>query len=365
MNMESMIKAAQERAQQEELEQMLEAKLPKIKVIGVGGAGGNTVMRLLEMGVEEAELIAVNTDAQDLAKIKAHKKILIGREATQGLGAGSDPALGEEAARENENDLKRAISGADLVFITCGLGGGTGSGAAPVVAELAKKSGALTIAVVTLPFVNEGLLRWENARYGLSKLEKNVDSIIIIPNQKLLEIVPDLPLATAFRVADEILANAIKSITRAVTQKGLINIDFADLRAVMKDGGAALIGVGESDSERRAEEATLRALNNPLLDVDITGAKAALIYVEGGKDMKLDEATKVLDMVSKQLSRDAKIIWGVGMPDESLGNAMRVLVIVTGANIKKFYYPGEEEMEEREKAKLKEELGIEFVEVEE
>jgi len=370
--MKTIIKAAQARAErerrgmeQEEYEKFLKSHIPIIKVVGVGGAGGNTVTRLIEMGVEGAELIAVNTDAQDLAKIKAHRKVLIGREVTKGLGAGSDPSLGEQAAKEDETALKKAVGGADLVFVTCGLGGGTGSGAAPVVAELAKKSGALTIAVVTLPFENEGLLRWENARFGLERLKNNVDAIIVIPNQKLLEIVPDLPLVTAFRVADEILANAVAAITKMVTSQGMVNVDFADLRAVMSSAGAALIGVGESDSEKRAEEAVYKAINNPLLDIDITGAKGALVYIEGGKDLKLDEAYKIIDMISRYLNKDAKFIWGVGLPDEALGNTIRVLVIITGASLKEYYYPAKEEMEEKEKKKMEEELGIEFVEVEE
>jgi len=365
--MKTIIKAAKKRAEREmeEYEKFLGSHIPKIKVIGVGGAGGNTVTRLVEMGIEGAELIAINTDAQDLAKIKAHHKILIGKEVTRGLGAGSDVTLGEQAAKEDETAIKKAIGDSDLVFVTCGLGGGTGSGASPVVAELAKKAGALTIAVVTLPFENEGLLRWENARYGLEKLKNNVDAIIVIPNQKLLEIVPDLPLITAFRVADEILANAVAAITKMVTSQGLVNVDFADLRAVMTNAGAALIGVGESDSERRAEEAVYKAINNPLLDIDISGAKGALVYIEGGKDLKLDEAYKIIDMISKYLSKDAKFIWGVGLPDETFGNTIRVLVIITGANLKEYYYPAKEEMERKEVEKMKEELGIEFVEVEE
>lgn len=364
--MKSMIKAAKERKMDEqEFEEYLASHAPKIKVIGIGGAGGNTVMRLLEMGVEGAELIAVNTDAQDLSKIKSHKKILIGKEVTRGLGAGSDPSMGEEAAKEDETQIRKSMSQADLVFITCGLGGGTGSGAAPIVAELAKKTGSLTIGVVTLPFDNEGMLRWENARYGLERLKSSVDAVIVIPNQKLLDIVPDLPITTAFRVADEVLSNAVKGITRMVTSQGLVNVDFADLRAIMTNAGAALIGVGESDSEKRADEAVQKAVNNPLLDLDIMGSKGALIYIEGGKGLKLEEAYNVVDIVSQNLSKDSKMIWGVGLPDESLGNTLRVIVIVTGANIKDYYYPQKDELDRKEKEKMSKELGIEFIEVEE
>lgn len=364
--MKSMVKAAKEkRMDEQEFEEYLASHAPKIKVMGVGGAGGNTVLRLLEMGVEGAELVAVNTDAQDLSKVKSHKKILIGKESTRGLGAGSDPSMGEEAAKEDETQIRKSMGNADLVFVTCGLGGGTGSGAAPVVAELAKKTGSLTIGVVTLPFDNEGLLRWENARYGLERLKSNVDAVIVIPNQKLLDIVPDLPITTAFRVADEVLSNAVKGITRMVTSQGLVNVDFADLRAIMTNAGAALIGVGESDSEKRADEAVQKAVNNPLLDLDITGSKGALIYIEGGKGLKLEEAYNVVDIVSQNLSKDSKMIWGVGLPDETLGNTLRVIVIVTGANIKDFYYPQKDELDRKEREKMSKELGIEFIEVEE
>lgn len=369
--MKSMVKAAKKsvkkkvkKAKDEDFEEFLASHVPKIKVMGVGGAGGNTVMRLLEMGVKGADLIAINTDAQDLSKIKSHHKILIGRDATKGLGAGSDPTVGEEAAREDESQMRKATAEADLIFVTCGLGGGTGSGAAPVVAEISKKSSALTIAVVTMPFDNEGLLRWENARYGLERLKNNVDAVIVIPNQKLLDIVPDLPITTAFRVADEILANAVKGITRMVTSQGLVNVDFADLRAVMRDAGGALIGVGESDSEKRADEAVQKAVNNPLLDIDISGSSGALIYIEGGKDLKLEEAYKVVDMISQYLAKDSKLIWGVGLPDETMGNAMKVIVIVTGANLKDFYYPQRDELDKKEKDRMSKELGIEFIEVE-
>ncbi|MBR9681528.1 MAG: cell division protein FtsZ [Candidatus Altiarchaeota archaeon] len=364
--MKKMIKkATRVKKNKQEYEKFLNSHSPLIKVFGVGGSGGNTIVRLKEMGIEGAEMAAINTDAQDLAKIDVKDKILIGREVTKGLGAGSDPNVGEQAAKEDETNLKKAIGKPDLAFITCGLGGGTGSGAAPIVAELAKKSGALTIAVVTLPFNNEGVLRWENARYGLERIKNHVDAVIIIPNQKLLEIVPDLPLVTAFRVADEVLSNAVKAITIMVTSQGLVNVDFADLKAVMTGAGTALIGVGESDSEKRAEEAVFKAVNNPLLDVELSGAKGALIYIEGSKSLKLEESYNIIDLISKYLNSDAKLIWGVGLPDETLGNTVRILVILTGADMNKFYYPEQESMEKREKAKMGSELGIEFIEVEE
>src|SRR3989339_2126968 len=263
----------------EELEAILTRQKSKLKVIGCGGGGNNSINRMADIGITGTETIAINTDAQDLLYTNADVKILIGKELTQGLGAGSIPQVGEEAAKESETEIKSKIAGSDMVFITCGLGGGTGTGSAPVVAEIAKKSGALTVAIVTVPFEMEGARRFENAMYGLERLEKYADTLIVIPNDKLLELAPDLPLHTAFKVADEILTNAVKGIAELVTKAGLVNLDFADIRAVMKSGGVALIGVGESDTENRAIEAVENAINNPLLDVDISGANGALINV--------------------------------------------------------------------------------------
>ena len=246
-----------------ELEALLAQRNARIKVVGCGGGGNNTINRITEVGVKGAETVAINTDAQDLLYTNADKKVLIGRELTKGLGAGSIPKVGEEAARENEKDIKDALSGCDMVFITCGLGGGTGTGSAHVIAEVAKKMGALVIGIVTLPFAMEGNRRYENALYGLEKLEDTVDTLIVIPNDKLLELAPDLPLHTAFKVADEILMNAVKGISELITKAGLVNLDFADVRAVMDNGGVALIGVGESDTENRATESVEKAIHNP------------------------------------------------------------------------------------------------------
>ncbi|MBW2996654.1 cell division protein FtsZ, partial [Candidatus Woesearchaeota archaeon] len=289
---------------------MLSKQKAKIKVVGTGGGGNNTINRITEVGIIGAETIAVNTDAQDLLYTSSDRKILIGRETTHGMGAGSNPKLGEEAARENEIDIKKAFAGADMIFVTCGLGGGTGTGSAPIIAETAAKMGALTVGIVTMPFTMEGNTRYENAVAGLERMEQIVDTLIVIPNDKLLELAPDLPLHTAFKVADEILTNAVKGIAELVTKAGLVNLDFADIRAVMKNGGVALIGVGESDTENRAQEAVEKAINNPLLDVDIEGASGALINVAGGEDMTLDEARKVVENISGRLNDDAKIIWG-------------------------------------------------------
>ncbi len=342
-----------------ELEEILSRQKATIKVIGAGGAGNNTINRITEVGVAGAETIAINTDAQDLLYTSADKKILIGRDLTKGLGAGSIPKIGEEAARENQSDLRNALQGADMVFITCGLGGGTGTGSSPVIAESAKKTGALVVGIVTLPFSMEGQRRYDNALLGLEKLEQNVDTLIVIPNDKLLELAPDLPLHTAFKVADEILTNAVKGIAELVTKAGLVNLDFADIRAIMGSGGVALIGVGESDTENRATEAVEKAIENPLLDVDISGATGALINVAGGVDMTLDEARKVVETVSGRLDEDARVIWGAQI-SEDLEGSIRTILIITGVKSTQIFGPAKK-LVEREKKEMESELGIEFV----
>src|SRR4030043_1269505 len=290
-----------------ELEELLKKQTSSVKVYGIGGAGGNTLSRMREIGIKGGQFITVNTDAQDLLYSNADHKILIGKELTSGLGAGSNPKIGEEAAHESVQEIKKSLVGADMVFITCGLGGGTGTGAAPIIAGLAKKQGALTIAVVTLPFTIEGKKRIENAMDGLERLEAVVDTIIVIPNDKLLELAPELPLHTAFKVADEILTNAVKGITELVTRVGLVNRDFSDVKAIMKEGGVSLIGMGESDSQQRAVEAAEKALSNPLLDVDVSNASGALINIIGGPDLSLDEAREIVHAVGQKLSKDAKM----------------------------------------------------------
>jgi cell division protein FtsZ len=342
-----------------ELEEMLSRQRATIKVVGCGGGGNNTINRITEVGIEGSETIAVNTDAQDLLYTTSDKKILIGREVTKGLGAGADPKIGEEAARENEHDIKNSLQGADMVFVTAGLGGGTGTGSAPVVADVAKRMGCLTVGVVTMPFSMEGNRRYENAVIGLERLEQLVDTLIVIPNDKLLELAPDLPLHTAFKVADEILTNAVKGIAELVTRAGLVNLDFADIRAVMRNGGVALIGVGESDSENRATEAVEKAISNPLLDVDITGATGALINISGSKDLTLNEARKVVETVSSRLAEDAKIIWGAQIY-EDLGSSLRCMLIVTGVKSPQIFGPTKT-LSSVEKKEIENELGIEFV----
>jgi cell division protein FtsZ len=342
-----------------ELEQLLAKQRAAIKVVGAGGGGNNTVQRMSEVGIIGAETIAVNTDAQDLLYTLASKKILLGRELTKGLGAGSEPRVGEEAARETESEIKKALQGSDMVFITCGLGGGTGTGSAPIIAEVARKVGALTVGIVTLPFSMEGQRRYENAVIGLEKLEQVVDTLIVIPNEKLLELAPELPLHTAFKVADEILTNAVKGIAELVTKTGLVNLDFADIRAVMKQGGVALIGVGESDTENRAVEAVEKAINNPLLDADVSGANGALINVIGGEDMTLDEAKKVVETVSEKLDDDARIIWGAQI-SKDLEKTIRTMLIITGVKSSQILGAGIKETDKK-KQEIETELGIEFL----
>lgn len=311
-----------------QLEAVLSSHKTKIRIVGTGGGGNNTVTRLVEVGISEVDIIAVNTDAQDLLYAKADHKVLIGKNITNGLGAGSDPQKGEDSAKENIEELEEVLSDSDMVFITCGLGGGTGTGSAPVIAEISKRCGALTIAVVTLPFSDEGVIRWENARKGLEQLQNNVDTVIVVQNDLLLDLVPDMPLNAAFKFADEILVNAVQGITELVTEKGLVNLDFADVKTIMQGGGLAMIGLGETDSQENIEEAAKKALENPLLDIDITGAKSALINITGGQDMSLKSAKTIMKTVAEQLDPSAKIIWGTRI-DESMGQSLRVMLIVT------------------------------------
>jgi len=343
-----------------ELAEILKKQSTRIKVIGIGGGGGNLLNRMREIGIKGGELIAMNTDAQDLLYTNADQKVLLGKELTQGLGAGSNPKIGEEAAKESESEIKKKLGESDIIFITCGMGGGTGTGAAPVVSSIAKKLGALTIGVVTMPFTIEGAKRVENAVYGLERMEAITDTLIVIPNDKLLELAPDLPLHTAFKIADEILTNAVKGVTELVTTSGLVNLDFADIKAVMVEGGVSLIGMGESDTERRALDAVTKAIQNPLLDVDISGAKGALVNIIGGPDMSLEECKEIISTIGEKLSPDAKMIWGAKISPD-MDKSIRVLLIITGVKSSQVLGHGEDFDSLRHK-EMEEELGIEFLE---
>ncbi len=342
-----------------ELESLLQEQNAKVKVVGCGGGGGNCVSRMKEIGIKGCEIISINTDAQDLLYTNADSKILIGRELTHGLGAGSNPKIGEQAARESEHEIRKKLGNSDLVFVTCGLGGGTGSGSIGVVAEVAKKQGALTIGVVTLPFTVEGQKRIENAQYGLERLASITDTLIVIPNDKLLEIAPELPIHTAFKVADEILTNAVKGITELITKSGLVNLDFADVRAVMSNGGVSLIGIGESDSSDRAKDAIEKALNNPLLDVDISNASGALVNIIGGTDMSLDEYKKVMEIIGGKIPPTAKIISGAQISAD-MEKSVKVLLIITGVTSPQIL-GSSGELTRQQEVELQEELGIDFL----
>jgi len=313
----------------DELINIMKGVKTNIFVVGAGGAGNNTISRLNEMGIEGATTIAVNTDAQDLFYCQSATKILLGRQTSKGLGAGGEPSVGEECAEESEDEIRDQLEGADMIFVTCGLGGGTGTGSAPIIAKLAKKLGALTVAVATLPFSAEGIKRRENAEQGLEKLQDAADTVIIIPNDKLLEVAPNLPLNKAFMVSDEILGRAVKGITELITKKGLVSLDFADIRSIMSGSGMAMIGMGESDSGDRALESVHEALSSPLLDIDISNATGALVNISGSSDLTLHEAEKIVQVVADKLDPEANIIWGTQI-DESLQNTVRTTVVVSG-----------------------------------
>ncbi len=317
----------------EELIDVLRSLKTNIRIVGCGGSGSNTVTRIMEEGIQGAEVIAANTDAQHLLLTQASRKILLGRRATRGLGAGAIPQIGEQSAREAEDDIRQTVEGSDIVFVTAGMGGGTGTGAAPVVAEISKAGGALVISVVTTPFKSEGAMRKENALWGLEKLKEKSDTMVVIPNDKLLELVPRLPLNEAFRFCDEILMRAIKGLTELVTKPGLVNLDFNDLKTVMKDGGTAMIGMGQSGSQARALDSAKKALESPLLDIDTSGATSAIVYVTGSSNMSVEEAHTVLDEVKKRINPNARIIWGARI-DETMKNDIKVLAILVGAKNK-------------------------------
>ncbi|MDD1778328.1 MAG: cell division protein FtsZ [Candidatus Helarchaeota archaeon] len=308
-----------------ELEELLKQSKARILVVGVGGAGNNAISRLMEVGIEGAQTLAVNTDAQDLLYTTADKKLLIGRKITHGLGAGNNPKVGEAAAQESAESIKEALD-ADMVFITCGLGGGTGTGAAPIIADLAHQNGALTISIVTLPFEVEGVKKKVNAKAGLERLAKVSDTIIILPNEKLLDIAPDLSLSEAFRVIDEVLIQGAKNLTELVTKPGFINLDFADVRNTLKNSGEALIGIGQAN---KAVDAALNALNNPLLDLDYRNAKKVLLHIASSNSLSLQETESVMRTVLQELNGDIEVKWGAVF-DPNLKNNIRVTAIISG-----------------------------------
>jgi len=335
MEAEGVRSFTQEGAEDSDLIEVLQKLRTNIKIIGVGGAGCNTIARIWEEGIAGAEVYAANTDAQHLLTVRSPNKILMGRRCTRGLGAGALPQIGEEAAREAEEEIRKALADAHIVFVTAGMGGGTGTGGISVVSNLAKEMGALTVAVTTTPFKGEGRYRMENAEWGLERLRNVADTVIVIPNDKLLELVPRLSLNAAFKVADELLMRAIKGITELITKPGLVNLDFNDLKTIMKGAGVAMIGLGESDAhaEDRAMEALEEAINSPMLEVDISNATGVLVNVLGGPDMTVSDAEKVADEIQSRVSPNARIIWGAAI-DPTLEHRMRVMVVITGVKSK-------------------------------
>ena len=305
-----------------------------IKIIGCGGGGSNTINRCVEAGISGAQLCAINTDAKHLLAVHAPKKILIGKNITKGLGAGAIPQVGEAAAKENEREIRDFLQGANIVFVTAGMGGGTGTGSAHYAARLAKEQKSLTIGVVTLPFKAEGEVRMDNALDGLDRLRRLCDTTIVIPNDKLLELVPKLPVDAAFKVADEVLMQTIRGLTEIITKPGLVNLDYSDIMTVMNEGGVAFVGIGDSDEtnpEDRVEAAIEEALNSPLLgEIDLRDAKGALVRVVGGPDMTVSEAQKAAEVVGQRINKHARLIWGCSI-DQSLEGQVKILLIVTGA----------------------------------
>jgi len=304
--------------------------LAVIKVVGVGGGGVNAVNRMIEHGVGGVEFIAINTDAQALLMSDADMKLDIGRTTTRGLGAGANPEIGREAAEEHREEIQDALEGSDMVFITAGEGGGTGTGAAPIIAEIARSLGALTVGVVTRPFGFEGRRRSVQAEQGIQALKAAVDTLIIIPNDKLLEITDaSTPVSDAFQMADEVLTSGVRGITELITTPGLINVDFADVKTVMSDAGSAVMGIGTSTGDNRAYQAAEKAISSPLLESSMEGAHGVLLAIAGPRDMTLHEVNDAASLIAKHADADATIIFGAVL-DETLGNEMRVTVVAAG-----------------------------------
>ena len=330
-----------------------------IKVIGIGGAGNNMVGWLYNKGIKGAEIIACNTDQQHLNMVNADKKFLVGKSVTRGLGCGGFPEKGAEAAKESLQDLKQTLKGSDMVFVCAGMGGGTGTGGSPVIAQVAKDTGAIVIGTVTMPFRIERA-RVDKAEFGLQQLRQVSDTVIVIDNNRLVQIAGSLPIQQAFAVANELVATMIKGIVEIIAIPSLVNLDYADVKAIMSNGGVAVIGVGASDTNNRVEEAVKGALQNPLLDINYKGATGALIHVSGGPDMTLDDVNKVGELVTESLDPDANAIWGARVVDEMKGR-LTVMTIVTG--VKSPWILGKQSPLEvsREVKQISEELGIEVL----
>jgi cell division protein FtsZ len=312
------------------ISEIVPGRVANIKVIGVGGGGGNAVNRMIESDVSGVEFWSINTDAQALTLAGAPSRLQIGQKLTRGLGAGGNPAIGQKAAEESRDEIATALDGADLVFITAGMGGGTGTGAAPIVAEVAKEMGALTVGVVTRPFIFEGRRRTSQAEQGIEGLKSRVDTLIIIPNNKLLEVIPEqTPVQEAFRYADDVLRQGVQGISDIITIPGLVNVDFADVRAVMADAGSALMGIGVSSGKSRAREAAIAAISSPLLECSIEGARGVVFNITGGSDLTLHEVNAAAETIYEVVDPNANIIFGAVI-DDRLQGEVRITVIATG-----------------------------------
>lgn len=330
-----------------------------IKVVGCGGGGSNAINWLYKKGVQGAEIIALNTDKQHLDLVEADRKLLIGRDLTRGLGCGGFPDRGREAAREQISELKEMLRGADMVFVTAGLGGGTGTGSAPVVAQIAKESNAIVIGTVTMPFDIERA-RIEKAEFGLQQLRDACDTVIVIDNNRLVSIAGNLPIQQAFAVANELISTMIKGIVEIIAVPSLVNLDYADVKAIMANGDVSVIGVGESDTDNRVEEAVKRALSNPLLDVSYEGATGALIHVTGGNDLTLDEVSRAGELITEALDKDANVIWGARISNDMNGK-LRIMTIVTGVSSPYILGKVDRNRQSKKGVVMNEELGIDLL----
>lgn len=302
----------------------------RIKVVGVGGSGNHAISRMVEANLKRVDFIAVNTDAQDLHHCKAMEKIHIGKNLTKGLGAGMDPDIGRQAAEENKDEIQEVLKNTDMVFITCGLGGGTGTGAAPIIAEAAREAGALTVAVVTRPFTFEGLQRRRIAEEGLESLKNQVDTIITIPNDKILQVIDKKTLLLdSFKIADDVLRQGVQGISDLITIPGIVNVDFADVRTIMQNTGSSLMGIGIATGENRAVQAAKQAINSPLLELSIEGAKGVLFNISGGRDLTMMEINEAANIITESIDTDAKVIFGAVIDENLKKDEIKITVIAT------------------------------------
>lgn len=356
--MDFLVKGALEGLKNSSLDNV-EVGKANIKVVGAGGAGNNMVSWLYKKGIQGAEIIAANTDKQHLEISDADHKFLIGTNLTRGLGCGGFPNKGTEAARESLQEIREHLKNSDMVFICAGMGGGTGTGSAPVIAQVAKEMGSIVIGTVTMPLDIEKA-RVDKAEFGLQQLRDKCDTVIVIDNNRLVTIAGNLPLKQAFAVANELVSTMIKGIVETIAVPSLVNLDYADVRAIMSEGGVSVIGIGESDTASRVDEAVKRALSNPLLDVSYDGATGALIHITGGEDLTLDEVSRVGEIVTNSLDADATVIWGARIDDDMKGR-LRVMTIITGVTSPYVLGKVDARQHARSQQRFGEELGIEMV----